>query len=421
MSKIDEMLKRMCPDGVEYVELGKVCELTRGSGLQKSDKGTGNVPIILYGELYTEYGNYIKQVTSYASEGATKNCKVASRGDILMPISSTTKEAQIGKASVLFCDQACNGGDMLILKHRQDPSYLMYVVNSKAFEVQKMKYVRGTTIMHLQPSGIAKIKVPLPPLEIQKEIVKVLDAFAEYDTELQSELQARIKQYEYYRDKLLSFDENVHRGGVAYKPLGEVCDTVTDFVAAGSFAEMAKRVKYLAGPDYALLVRTMDLKNNFTSRNLVYIDKDAYDFLWRVQLDGHESIILPNIGNCGEVYYVNDSIPYAHCALATNAILVRSSIANNRFLFHMFGSQSFQTKLKRIISPTGQTKFNKTDLKKIIIPIPPLDVQSHIISVLDNLDEICSDLKSGLPAEIENRQKQYGYYLDKMLDFKVKA
>lgn len=73
----------------------------------------------------------------------------------------------------------------------------------------------------------------------------MLDAFAEYDTELQSELQARIKQYEYYRDKLLSFDENVHRG-VAYKPLGEVCDTVTDFVAAGSFAEMAKRVKYLA-------------------------------------------------------------------------------------------------------------------------------------------------------------------------------
>ena len=106
--------------------------------------------------------------------------------------------------------------------------------------------------------------------------------------------------------------------------MGEVFETVTDYVAAGSFADIAANVKYLENPDFAQLVRTMDLKNNFTSSNEVYVDKKAFEYLYRVDLN-QECIILPNIGNCGEVYLVKpENLPYSHNVLGPNAILVRS-------------------------------------------------------------------------------------------------
>ena len=201
--------------------------------------------------------------------------------------------------------------------------------------------------------------------------------------------------------------------GVAYQPLGDVCDTVTDYVAAGSFAELAKRVQYLSQPDYALLVRTMDIKSNFTKGNLIYIDESAYEFLWRVHLD-QDSIVLPNIGNCGEVYYLRPSdLPFERCALATNAILVRASQYNLRYLFYVFQTPDFQKKLAKIISPTGQTKFNKTDLKKITIPVPPIEIQDEIVQILDNFAELTAELT----AELSNRKKQYEYYRNLLLRF----
>lgn len=116
------------------------------------------------------------------------------------------------------------------------------------------------------------------------------------------------------------------------RKFGDVLDTITDYVAAGSFADLAENVKYQPCPDYAQLVRTMDLKANFQNKEFVYVDKKAFDFLWRVNLD-KECIIMPNIGNCGEIYYVNpEKLPYKHNVLGPNAIFVRSSENNNKFL-----------------------------------------------------------------------------------------
>ena len=168
MSRLDELIKEKCPNGVKYTELGRVCDITKGRGLSKSDKGTGDVPIILYGELYTTYGNYIDEVVSSASETA-KNSLLIAKNDLLLPVSSTTKEAQIGKASVYRLDNECYlGGDAIRLRHEQNPGFLMYIINSTAFEKQKMKCVSGTTINHLNPGKLSKIKVPIPPLEVQK-------------------------------------------------------------------------------------------------------------------------------------------------------------------------------------------------------------------------------------------------------------
>lgn len=211
MSKLDDLIKEKCPNGVKYLELGEICEITKGRGLSKSDKGTGNIPIILYGELYTTYGNYIDEVISFASESAKNSLPIA-KNDLLLPVSSTTKEAQIGKASVYRLKNECYlGGDAIRLRHKQNSGFLMYIINSTTFEKQKMKCVSGTTINHLNPGKLAKIKVPVPPLEVQNEIVQILDNFAELTAELTAELSNRKRQYEYYRDLLLSFNENEER------------------------------------------------------------------------------------------------------------------------------------------------------------------------------------------------------------------
>lgn len=159
--------------------------------------------------------------------------------------------------------------------------------------------------------------------------------------------------------------------------LGEVFETVTDYVAAGSFADLAENVVYRDTPNYAQLVRTTDLKNGFHSGSNVYVDKKAFDFLYRVNLD-KECIILPNIGNCGEVYLViPDNLPYKHNVLGPNAILIRSDTSDNVFLSILLQGKDFQEKLSLIISPNGQTKFNKTELKQISLNMPKQSDEQH--------------------------------------------
>lgn len=202
--------------------------------------------------------------------------------------------------------------------------------------------------------------------------------------------------------------------GVEYKSAGVIFDTCTDYTAAGSFADIAKNVTYRSTPDAALLVRTMDIKNGFTSKNMVYIDNHAYDYLWRVHLD-RPCIVMPNIGNCGEVYYLTpENIPYEKAALAPNAILLNSSVADLKYLYYVLQSKDFQKKLSKIVTPVGQTKFNKTDFKTLKVPLPALPVQREIVRILDEFTLLSAELS----AELVARKRQYEYYRDELLLFR---
>ncbi|CYW15297.1 restriction endonuclease subunit S [Streptococcus suis] len=205
--------------------------------------------------------------------------------------------------------------------------------------------------------------------------------------------------------------------GVEWKELGEVCNVVTDFTAAGSFASNAKNVKYLKEPDFAQLIRTTDLKSKFQGNKFIYVDEHAFNYLHRVNLN-EESLILPNVGNCGEIYYLQPSdLPSDNNVLGPNALLIRSNMADNRYLYHLFLDSKFQSDLEKITSKTGQTKFNKTNLKKILIPIPPLEIQEEIVKILDKFTEYVTELTAELTAELTDRQKQYSFYRDKLLSF----
>ena len=388
MSKLDDLIKEKCPNGVNYIELGEVCEITKGRGLSKSDKGTGNIPIILYGELYTTYGNYIDEVVSFASETAKSSLPIA-KNDLLLPVSSTTKEAQIGKASVYRLENECYlGGDAIRLRHEQNPGFLMYVINSTSFEKQKMKCVSGTTISHLNPGKLSKIKVPVPPLEVQNEIVQILDNFAE----LTAELSNRKKQYEYYRDLLLNFDENKQRA--KYVLLGDCC-------------------KMIVGGD---------------------IPKDA--FSKTESSDFHIPILSNGIGDNAIYGYTNRARVTDACVtfsargtIGYSALrekpffpIVRLicavpdiSILTPKYLYYVSQTLTFQ------VPKSGIPQLTVPMLSKYKIPIPSLEEQNRITQALERFDKITTDISEGLPAEIEAREKQYIYYRDKLLSFKELA
>ena len=170
--------------------------------------------------------------------------------------------------------------------------------------------------------------------------------------------------------------------------LGDICETITDFVAAGSFASLRENVKYYQEDNYAQLVRTVDLKKDFTNNDFVYVDEFAYDFLWRVQLK-EPNIVLPNIGaNIGEKYYVSpEDLPKEKNVLGPNAILLRSKCNDTHFVYFRLSTSSYDNEMKKLVGASGQPKFNKTDLKKVRLFMPSLKEQKKISHFLGLLDE----------------------------------
>ena len=398
MSRLEELLQTLCPDGVENKTVGELCVVYTG-GEAPEDFLRAKVPVGDY--IYPIFSNGINENSIY---GYSKEYRIgedavtfSSIGTIGFPTIRKGKFTPIIRLKVIIPKK--DSGLTL--------SYLKYALETASFAKNK------SSVPNINADMIKNIVVPLPPLPVQEEIVRILDTFSGVVTELEAEQAARARQYEHYRNELLSFSNAQFQ----LQTVGEVCETITDYVAAGSFADLRNKVTYKSQPDFAQLVRTTDLKNNFRNNGFVYVAESAFKYLWRVNLN-EESIILPNIGNCGEVYYVlPENLPNKHNVLGPNAILVRSRKVNNKFLSYLFLTHEFQTQLMKITSPTGQTKFNKTDLKRLVLPIPSREVQEQIVSILDRFDALVNYLKSGLPAEIALRRKQYEYYRDKLLTF----
>lgn len=151
---------------------------------------------------------------------------------------------------------------------------------------------------------------------------------------------------------------------------------------------MRENVKYYQEDNYAQLVRTVDLKKDFTNNDFVYVDELAYDFLWRVQFK-EPNIVLPNIGaNIGEKYYVSpEDLPKEKNVLGPNAILLRSKCNDTHFVYFRLSTSSYDNEMKKLVGASGQPKFNKTDLKKVRLFMPSLKEQKKISHFLRLLDE----------------------------------
>lgn len=204
MSRLREMIKELCPDGVEYRKLGEIAEIIRGNGLQKKDFVDSGVGCIHYGQIYTKYGAFADETLTYVSPELAATLKKVSTGDLVVAITSENVEDVCKCVAWLGNDDIVTGGHAAIVKHEQNPKYLSYIFQTDEFFRQKRKYVIGTKVIEMSPKKLAEIVIPVPPLPIQNEIVKLLDNF----TELTAELLLRKKQYNFYRDSLLNFSQD---------------------------------------------------------------------------------------------------------------------------------------------------------------------------------------------------------------------
>lgn len=186
--------------------------------------------------------------------------------------------------------------------------------------------------------------------------------------------------------------------GWNYKPIGEIAD-VTDFVANGSFATLRENVQYHDEPSYAVLVRVVDFSNDFDESKFVYVDKHAYDFLAKSSLQGGE-IIMSNVGSLGKEFICpNLGMPMT---LGPNAIVIRTK--NNKFYYYCFFSEWFQELLKTISGRGMLAKFNKTQFKQLVVPVPPSDIQDKIVEELDQINALIS-IKEKQLKELEELEQ----------------
>ena len=398
MSRLEELLQTLCPDGVEYKKLGQVCTFIKGKGLSKNAKWLGDIPIILYGELYTTYGNYITEVFSHTSEDLISSSPIIHKGDLLLPVSSTTKEAQIGKASVYMVDKpAYLGSDAILLRHKQNPSFLMYLLNGNLFEKSKMKCVFGTTINHLHPSKLSNIYIPVPPLLVQEEIVRILDTFTALENELEAELAARTKQYVHYRNELLSFDSKSKIVN-EYK-LVKIKDIARRNHGTNITANRMKVLHKDNGP-----VRVFAGGSTFA--DIDYSDIPKKDII------RDTSIIIKSRGYIGFEYYEK---PFSHKNEFWSYTF--SKECNTKYIYYFLLTKTDYFQQKARASSVKLPQLSVSDTDNFLVPLPSLEIQEKIVSILDRFTTLVNDLKSGLPAEIALRRKQYEYYRDKLLTF----
>lgn len=209
MSKLDELLNKMCPAGVPKLKIKEIAiEMFRGAGIRREDVSDEGVPCVRYGEIYTSYDVYFDKCISHVDPDKVPSKKVLKKNDILFAITGE-KVIDIGKCTAYVGDEeGLVGGDILVLRHNQNAKYLSYALSTKRAIEQKGKGKVKSKVVHTNAESIGNIVIPVPPLEIQDEIVTFLDRFVNLKKELISELGLRDKQYEFYLNKLLLFGED---------------------------------------------------------------------------------------------------------------------------------------------------------------------------------------------------------------------
>ena len=212
LNYIEKLVAELCPEGVEYKALGDFSLLIRGQGMPKSDFSDTGIGAIHYGQVYTRYGIWTKDVISYVSSEKARNLVHVNHGDLIITNTSENLEDVCKSVAYLGEDYIVTGGHATVIsQHGQNAKYLSYYFASLEFQKNKKKYAFATKVIEVSSKNLAKILIPVPPLEVQNAIVEILDKFTKLEAELEAELAARRAQYEYYRNSLF---ENLSGGGV---------------------------------------------------------------------------------------------------------------------------------------------------------------------------------------------------------------
>ena len=403
MSKLDELINELCPDGVEFKTLQEIStDIFRGSGIKRDEVTPEGIPCVRYGEIYTTYGIWFDECVSHTVLEKVKSPKYFEHGDILFVITGESVE-DIAKSTAYIGHEKClAGGDIVVLKHNQNPKYLSYALATTDARKQKSAGKVKSKVVHSSVPAIQQIRIPVPPLAVQEEIVRILDTFTTLTAELQAELQARKKQYEYYRKELLGKCSN-------YMSLKEIA------ISSCSGGTPKKGVAEFYENGTIPWLRTGEVLYNeiYSTECLITekaIEKTAAKWI-------PENCVIVAISGATAGRCAINKIPLTtnqHCL----NIQIDPKLALYRYVFYCVCNQEDELLEKK---EGARGDLNSSRILSLKIPVPSIEEQKRIIDILNRFDTLCNDISAGLPAEIEARQRQYEYYRDKLLTFKELA
>lgn len=390
MSRLEELIQQYCPDGVEYYKIKDVYKRIKGTPItagkmKEIATPDGSVRIFAGGKTVID-----------ANEKDIPNANITRVPAVLVQ--------SRGVIDAVYYDKPFTFKNEMwayTTFNQKSVKYLYYILKSNIQTFRDAASGMGS-LPQISLGVTEEFEIPVPPLPVQEEIVRILDAFTELQAELQAELQKRLQQYNYYRDNLLSFEG---RTDVQWKKLNEVA-TVYD----GTHQTPAYKESGIP------FISVENIGNIYNSRK--YISREDFDkYKIKPRMGDVFMTRIGSIGVCAVFEKQADIAYYVSLAL----IRPNQDAVNSRYLKHIIESLTGCKELrKRTLVNAVPIKVNKDDIGKIVLPFPSLAEQQKIVSILDRFDSLTNDLTEGLPAEIEKRRLQYEYYRDKLLTFKRK-
>lgn len=421
MSKLGELIDKLCPDGVEYKALW---ELTiwdkKFNGVDKSkqrkiisykyylstdfakvERKNGNIKYISTGISGEDRYTTEELAGDYLAEGEV----------VCIPWGGTPNVKYHNGKFVTGDNRIATSLDINVLNNK----FLYYWMQSKINIIAK--FYRGSGIKHPSMKDILDIQIPVPPLEVQYEIVKLLDKYTKFELELESklktELEARKKQYEYYRNKLLNFDETANRCGCTHTHTHGYSKEQIEWMELGKIGcvRMCRRIlKSQTNTETGVPFYKI---GTFGKKADAYISEKTYnEYKNKYKFPKKGDILISCSGTIGRIVVYNGEPAYFQ---DSNIVWLEhdESIVLNKYLKYCYLKNPWNIS-------TGGTiaRLYNDNILKTKIPVPSLKEQERIVKILDKFEKLCNDISEGLLAEIEARKKQYEYYRDKLLTFK---
>lgn len=384
MTNLETLIRELCPDGVEFVKLGDVLDYEQPTKyiVKCKDYQNEGMPVLTAGQTF---------ILGYTDE--TNGIFVASKENPVIIFDDFTTSFHWVDFNFKVKSSAMK---MLRVSSEREVSF--------RFVYYAMKCIKYQTLEHSRQwiSKYSQIEIPLPPIEVQTEIVRILDKFISLEAELEAELDCRKRQYEYYRDKLLSF-ENVEGQEVEWKKLNDI---VIFKNGKGHEKSIVDEGKYIIVN--SKFVSTNGMVRKYSDVQLCPLYKDS---ILMVMSD------LPNGRALAKCFLVDKDDLYT-LNQRVGSFVVNDNKVVVKFLFYILNRNR---QLLQYDNGVDQTNLRKSDILNILIPIPSLAEQHRIVSILDRFESLTTSLQSGLPAEISARRQQYEHYRDKLLTFKRKG
>ena len=419
MSKLHKLIQKLCPDGVEYKKLEDIGDFFGGLiGKSKEDFKDGSSKFITYRNVYANPSLNIDFEDKVKISDNEKQ-HIVIYGDILFTGSSETLD-ECGMSSVvttqtserLYLNSFCFG--LRLYKMEEfNLHYLKHILRSNDIREQIKKTASGVTRYNVSKKRFAKICIPVPPIEVQTEIAHILDDFANLAAELQAELQARQEQYEYYRDKLLIFN-NINEGAsVTWMKMSEILYSIRTGLNPRQFFK-------LNTPDahsYYVTIR------EFNGGRLVFSDStDRINESARMLCNNRSNLEINDVlfsgtGTIGETFVIDSTPLNWNIKEGVYALKPKLHIIYPKYLKYILSQSEIKSDYIKLAEGGTVKSISMKKLNVFSIPVPTLSEQERIINILDKFEALTSDLSQGLPAEIAAVQEQYEYYRDKLLSF----